>query len=220
VANLISELLTRVGDVCIGSELEASQVLADFAESVSNRELCDGLQQWLSIPSSGDELQRSARETSTHYVWPLRVYQKGYGLFLNEFKPGAQVTPGHATTVHNHRYSFATLVLTGGYRQIRHSVDITDGARTAQITELGFEHAKEGQVLAVNDQDFHRLAEIQDGTITLLLKCAPVKEFSTSVDMASHRVRTHLPVEVRLPLLIDVLSRPHHPTMIGADLDV
>jgi hypothetical protein len=51
--------------------------------------------------------------------------------------------------------------------------------------------------------EFHRIPEAADGTMTFLVKSRPVSSFSLSFDPATGIGHRHVPVEVRLGELAD-----------------
>lgn len=163
------------------------------------------IHQWLSDSPGLENLRTWARETSTHYVWPLYITNSGYGIVINEFKDPRQMTPGYAITTHNHRYSFASLVLSGGYKQVRSNVEITGLGQPAHVYDIDCDDILEGRMLTISHEEFHRITDVQCGTMTLLVKCPPVKEASISVDVATRRASRHAPVEARVTQLMNAL---------------
>jgi hypothetical protein len=160
---------------------------------------------WLKESAFLDQLRTAARETATHYVWPLYVASNGHGLTINEFKDPRYMMNGYANIIHNYRYSFASLILSGGYRQIRSNVEMIEPGQAASIHELGQDDVIEGSMLPVNYDVFHRLTKIRERTVTLLVKCPPAREHSLSVDIDTLRVTSHIPVEARVVELMNSL---------------
>lgn len=146
-----------------------------------------------------------ARETSTHYVWPLHTGSNGVSVAINEFKDPADMVKGYATIYHNHRYSFASLMLSGGYRETRSRINFVNPGETAQINDLRQESIAVGGIVKINHQEFHRLNAISARTVTLVVKCPIMKSASFSVDSGTLRVTRHLPVEERVPQLMAAL---------------
>lgn len=109
---------------------------------------------------------------------------------------------GHAAIYHNHRYSFASLVLSGGYLQVRSSIRLRNLEEAVRIMDLSEERVVTGEVVAINHQEFHRLSGFQARTVTLVVKCPPAKAESFSVDSGTLRVSWHVPVEDRVPRLM------------------
>ena len=165
----------------------------------------EALFQWLETSADIDKLTAMARETSTHYVWPLYMTNKGYYVAINEFKDPQDITTGYATILHNHRYSFISFVLSGGYRQVRGDVELLHPRRATQIRDLGEDVVTEGDIVKVNHDDFHRLSAISSHTVTLVVKCPAAKGESLSVDASTLRVTKHVPVEARVRQLMAAL---------------
>ena len=188
------------------AEHELKQLLSEWRGDTELESIRREIYQWLTETSVREQVRKAARETSTHYVWPLYLGSNGYGLTINEFKDPRHMGFGYANVIHNHRYSFASLVLSGGYSQVRSSVDIARSGQALRIDDIGQDFAFEGSLLCVNHNDFHRLTHFSNQTVTLLIKCPAAKNDSVSVDIETRRVSTHVPVEARLIQLMKVLT--------------
>jgi hypothetical protein len=149
-----------------------------------------------------------ARETATHYVWPLVLDRETKcGLFIHEFKTLFKSPTAYASSIHSHRYHFASLLMIGGYTEERFRVErsLHDDCAAAGIELLWRRLVSAAEVSQVHAHEFHRLSSIQPGTISLVLKSPPVTKSSESVDPASMAIATHIPVEDRLSFLIDAV---------------
>jgi hypothetical protein len=204
---MIDDLLRRIDGMAYGAdEYEVQRVLTEWQRGSDMSLIRSAVAGWLAESAPLDRVRSAARETSTHYVWPLYVGRGGHALAINEFKEPCQITVGYANTLHNHRYSFASLILSGGYGQVRSRVEIVEPGHIAWIHEVGKENMIEGGMQVVNHAEFHRLSDISSGTVTLLVKCPAAEEGSISVDMKTLRVSRHLPVESRIEELVKVLT--------------
>jgi hypothetical protein len=186
-------------------EAELLDLVARWRHGAEVAFIRKAIYQWLSESSALDYLRTEARETATHYVWPLYVTSSGYGLVINEFKDPRQMMAGYANTTHNHRYSFASLVLSGGYKQVRSNVEISELGEPAHVYDIGQDDILEGRLLAIGHEEFHRITDVRRRTMTLLVKCPAVKEASISVDVATQRATRHVPVEARVAQLMNAL---------------
>jgi hypothetical protein len=203
---LMNELLTQLESISHrADEYELTKLLAGWRNGTELPMIRQAIAQWLSESAVVERLRGAARETSTHYVWPLYVCGNGYGLTINEFKDPEFMAFGYANTLHNHRYSFASLVLSGGYRQVRGSVELSGMSGNAQVSVIAEDSIIHGNIVAMHHQEFHRLTHISDRTVTLVAKCPAVKESSISVDIKTLKVSRHVPVESRLVQLTDAL---------------
>jgi len=206
VTKLLVNLFDQLSSLPRGTdEYGLEELVINWLRGADVLSIREAIHQWLSEPASMDYLKISARETSTHYVWPLYIARNGYGLAINEFKDPRHMVIGHANTIHNHRYSFVSLMLSGGYRQIRSRVDLPELGGLAQIHDIGQDDLFQGSMLAINHEEFHRLINVRRRTMTLLVKCPPAKEASVSVDAKSLRACRHVPVEARLVQLMNAL---------------
>src|SRR5579859_1092186 len=204
---LINELLAQLESMSHrADEYELTKLLARWCGGTELSVIRQAIAQWLSESVVVERLRRAARETSTHYVWPMYVCGNGYGLTINEFKDPEFMSSGYANTLHNHRYSFASLVLSGGYRQVRSNVEMSEVGGRARVSAIAEDSVIHGDVVPVNHEEFHRLTHISDRTVTLVVKCPAVKESSISVDIKTLKVRMHVPVESRLVQLTDALT--------------
>lgn len=166
----------------------------------------ESLAEWLEISADIGRLIAKARETSTHYVWPLYLTDNGYGVAINEFKDPEDIATGYATTLHNHRYSFISIVLSGGYRQVRSEVELPGPSQAVRIYDVGEDVVMEGDIVTVDHREFHRLKKISQHTVTLVVKCPAVKRASLSVDSSTLKVTEHVPVETRVRQLVAALA--------------
>ena len=196
----INDIDSGRGDV--GSAREA---LDDWVQQIGICGVRDELAVWISEPATQERLRSSARETATHYVWPLQMSRNGYSIAINEYKNPDQMGTGYANTIHNHRYSFASLILSGGYRQVWSDVHVNLG-QTAYVREFSENTAVEGDIVTVDYDRFHRLTDIGSRTLTLMVKCPAVTAHSLSVDIRTLRVSKHIPVESRVTDLIHALG--------------
>jgi hypothetical protein len=182
------------------------KVVGEWCASTEVWKIRQGLLEWLKEAAGNDYLRSAARETSTHYVWPLYTSVSGHSVVINEFKDPGQMSGGYATTLHNHRYPFSSLMLCGGYTQLRYSVETNGLGRVRALCEVGADNVAQGNVTAVADDVFHRLMNIERHTMTLVVKGPAVKEDSISVDVRTLIASRHLPVEARLMELMDSLA--------------
>jgi hypothetical protein len=160
---------------------------------------------WLQGAVDLDRLSVMARETPTHFVWPLHRTDVGFTVMINEFKSEASMGEGYSRILHNHRYSFASLMLVGGYTEQRSIVTFTETGDLDSCIDGEINDLSEGDVATVDHADFHRLVRISDRTMTLLLKSPAEKPESVSIDRVSRRVMRHSPVEVRLTHFLNEL---------------
>lgn len=154
-------------------------------------------------PAESAALVSRSRETTTHFAWCLRDRQdEPFSFWLHEYKPQRDWRAGYADSVHNHRYHFCTVILSGGYRheRFRAQVDpVTGLVDAAEMTRgADYDVGTSGYLLA---SEFHRIPAALDGTMTFLVKSRPVAECSLSYDPSTGLGHRHVPVECRLPEL-------------------
>jgi hypothetical protein len=183
-----------------------ANLLARLRADSDGASLRRDLAAWLQGAVNLDKMRVMARETPTHYVWPLYQAKAGFALVINEFKDAGSIGEGYSRTLHNHRYSFASLILAGGYTEQRSAVTFSETGSLATCVNGAVVELNESNVTTIEHFAFHRLIYINDRTVTLLLKAPAEKSESVSVDLWTQRVTTHIPVESRVAQLVDALS--------------
>lgn len=158
-------------------------------------------------PAHAAALIARSRETTTHFAWCLRDRTaEPFSFWLHEYKPQQDWRAGYADSVHNHRYHFCTVILSGGYRheRFRATVDEHTGLITgAELTSRADCSPGESGVLTA--EQFHRIPTALDATMTFLVKSRPVRAWSLSYDPATGIGHRHTPVESRLAELTSLL---------------
>lgn len=203
---LVTNLVERIDNIARhADENLLKEMLTAWSGCGAMQVIREALRRWLDTTVDVDKLIVAARETSTHYVWPLAANSRGYGLAINEFKHPRDMISGYATTLHDHRYSFVSLLLSGGYTQVRSDIEMVEPGQANRIHELRRDILAEGDIVTVNHAEFHRLVAIRERTITLVARCPAVKEESLSIDPDTLRVTRHVPVEARVRQLMQAL---------------
>lgn len=207
MSQLLIDLFGRLNGINgIARESVVGRLLDEWKKSTDIRLIRTALVQWCEASADMIKFRAGARETATHYVWPLISSGSGCSVCINEFKDPSEMAAGYATTLHDHRYSFVSMVLSGGYTQIRDAIELRDRCRVSQIYELGRDVMTEGDIVVVHHADFHRLEDIRRSTVTLVVKCPAAKDESISIDFVTHKITRHLPVEARVGRLMQTLS--------------
>ncbi|MCB0905665.1 MAG: hypothetical protein KDB63_00920 [Nocardioidaceae bacterium] len=133
-------------------------------------------------------------ETSTHFVWQLAgLPDEGVRIALNEYKSNGSTPVTYAGSLHDHRYDFASLILSGGYDFENYRVDLDESVVVREryhLLEVG--SVRCGEVARVPNELFHRLVRTLPNTVTLLIKLPPVKPASTSYDLRTGRIQRHV----------------------------
>ena len=81
---------------------------------------------------------------------------------------------GHAEVPHNHRYSLASVILNGGFL---HHVFERHGAHLREVAAVRRTYQR-GDAYAVRHNEIHKLSELCDGTLTLVVESPLVRHFS------------------------------------------
>lgn len=153
-------------------------------------------------------ISSQSRETSTHYAWCLTDQADiGCSVWLNEYKPMADWLPGYANVAHNHRYEFITLILRGWYREQLYDAVSGPSGSLREVTLRDDAIFSAGTVRTVPTGVVHRINELSDRVVTLLVKMRPTRRASFSIDIDTGISRIHVPVEQRKSDLIRSLSK-------------
>ena len=151
------------------------------------------------------KIMRSSRETTTHFAWCLLDHPgEEFSFWLHEYKDPADWREGYADSVHNHRYHFCTTILRGNY--VHERFHTTHDGKSGLITSVELHRrtlCQAGSCAVMLADEFHRIPEAAEGTMTFLVKSRPVSDFSLSFDPATGIGHRHVPVEVRLGELAD-----------------
>jgi hypothetical protein len=130
--------------------------------------------------------QLSCHETSTHYKWFMFYHKEHhFKIWLHQYKSASERRLGHAEVPHNHRYSLASVILNGGF--VHHYFD--------RMNDILVESTRErrrfdpGDTYMVAWQRVHRLSELSDQTITLVVESPVVRNFSEAFYAESGKPR-------------------------------
>ncbi len=147
-----------------------------------------------------------SRETTTHFAWCLRDQPaEAFTFWLHEYKPQRDWRPGYADSVHNHRYHFNTTIVNGGYLHERYVATVEPTTHMISSVELVKSvTCGVGDVGMMLANEFHRIPEALDRTMTFLVKSREVVRWSLSYDPNTGASHQHIPVESRLD---DLASR-------------
>jgi len=176
-----------------------TRVLAEFRQLWGD---IDALR-WLVVKRlefDPERVARRSRETTTHYKWLLASDRsQGSKIWFHEFKPACERRPGYASTIHNHRYPFASVALRGGYTNLRFDVCFEESSlRVHRCDLVQRECILEGSRYRMEPDEYHCVDDIADGTQTLVLELPAINPVSYSVDRFGDRVTEHVPLEVRI----------------------
>ncbi|GGP62159.1 hypothetical protein [Saccharothrix coeruleofusca] len=141
-----------------------------------------------------------SRETTTHFAWCLRDEPaEPFTFWLHEYKPQRDWRRGYADSVHNHRYHFCTVILSGGYVHERFTARLApDGTAVLSTSLLRGGRCRAGEWGTMLAHQFHRIPHAADGTMTFLVKSRAVSPWSLSYDPDTRVSHRHVPVESRL----------------------
>lgn len=118
--------------------------------------------------------QLSCHETATHYKWFIYFDKKRrFKVWLHQYKPERERRIGYAEVPHNHRYSLASVVLSGGFMHHYYNA----GPELSECVEERCTY-RPGDAYLVTWQRVHKLSELADQTLTVVIEGPPVRNFS------------------------------------------
>ena len=136
------------------------------------------------------EIEWMSAEKTTHYAWCIFGRpDRAVSIWIHQYKPDGIRSTGHAHTVHNHRFDFATAVLNGGYSYTKFAIGA--GGPTPRPTSTAA--LRSGEAMTIYHEEIHRIDSVEPGTCTLLVKSAPRLQESTSWDLITGTSSTHTP---------------------------
>jgi hypothetical protein len=122
-----------------------------------------------------EKRQLSCHETSTHYKWFLHYHERlRYKVWLHQYKSAQDRSAGYAEVPHSHRYSLASVILSGGFRH--HYFETNNGTLTEPQGTL--RRYGPGDTYAVDWQEVHKLSNIDEHTFTMVVEGPTVRHFS------------------------------------------
>jgi hypothetical protein len=143
-------------------------------------------------------------ERASHFKWFLGDSANGYIVWLHEYKAAAlpDAVGSFAASVHNHRYSFVSQVLTGSLLVSDFSVD--DLRQFPNLFETRTIQARTTYFLS--SDKIHRIDGTAPSTCTLVVQGPPEKPCSRVFDLANGDFRDMYDLPSRFPELISTLS--------------
>lgn len=122
-----------------------------------------------------EKRQLRCHETATHYKWFVYYHkQLHYRVWLHQYKMTGDRNIGHAEVPHNHRYSLASVILRGGF--VQHFFERGNGS-LVELTQERRSYAR-GDAYSVEWNQLHKLGELIDHTITMVVESPTARHFS------------------------------------------
>lgn len=140
-----------------------------------------------------------SHELTTHYKWFIhKDISARYSVWIHEYKNKALRRLGYAGVLHDHRYWFSSLVLCGGFTHTFYSLNKSLDASSFDERWVGDEKRFiRGNVYTMNPDMIHSIEEIEDPTITLVIRSKAIKPYSNEYDLNSKSIVHHYPLPTR-----------------------
>jgi hypothetical protein len=143
-------------------------------------------------------------ERASHFKWFLGDSINGYVVWLHEYKTSKlpDAVGSFAASVHNHRYSFVSQVLTGSLVVSDFLLDpvrqfpVLSERRTIRARSTYF----------LSSEEIHRIDATGPSTCTLVVQGPPERPCSRVFDLPNETFRDMYDLPARFPGLISVLS--------------
>lgn len=138
-------------------------------------------------------------DTGSHLKLPLyRTFEprpdSPFTIWLHRYY-NPDSASGRATTVHSHRYSFTSLVLSGGFTNRLYRFEGRDGGDGRLEGGVEFDEdrvVRAGDVYTMHPDAIHLVTDLRPDTKTLILQSEPQFHWSTAFDLETGAVR-HIP---------------------------
>jgi hypothetical protein len=127
-------------------------------------------------PAEQTEKYARSHETPTHYK--IRLYGRpddGLVVWLHKYKDGFQRGTGYSQIPHDHRYDFCSLMLAGSFLSRSYEIG-------APMRMVGEARIQAGDWLSLEHTEIHALADIAEGTHTLVIQGPILRHHSTGYD--------------------------------------
>ena len=128
----------------------------------------------------------TSHETATHYKWFVYYDETlAFRVWLHQYKSSGDRVLGHAEVPHNHRYSLASLVISGGFD---HHVFGRGRPSFKELDEPG-SPLRVGDTYALQWDEVHKLSALLDRTLTLVIESPIVRHYSEAFYAGADRPR-------------------------------
>jgi len=136
-------------------------------------------------PAEAGELLVRSAEKSTHYKWYLGGGPT-YTTWLHEYKQPEVFArnTSYAASIHNHRYAFASLVLTGGM-----TVRMYDRGEDDSVTLRAMLALDPGESSVLSADDVHEVCSVRPNTYTLVVQGPAQRSYSCVWDARGTALR-------------------------------
>jgi hypothetical protein len=166
------------------------------------------LSQWLRSLSAEeiDHIVDRSVERSSHYKWYLGGSRKAYLVWLHQYRPSRayEKANGFAASIHDHRLGFCSRVLSGSLRVTWYAAAVENG--TARLTVLDRRRLSSGQVISMTSDEIHKIDDVEDNTLTLVVQGPAERHFSTVFDERNGTMQRFDDLDNLYSCLLDGLS--------------
>lgn len=152
-------------------------------------------------PADLDTMTVRSVERASHIKWYLGSCSNGSIVWLHQYKQFAlpDKLGSFAASIHNHRYSFGSRVLSG-------SLTVSHFEFGAFLQQKGTEAMRTGTAYWLDADQIHRIDGTDSNTCTIVVQAPPRRAFSRVFHPSGRSFDDIYDLESRLPGLIDFLS--------------
>ncbi|HEX8566006.1 MAG TPA: hypothetical protein VF648_10085 [Pyrinomonadaceae bacterium] len=155
-------------------------------------------------------IAKKSKEVSTHFKWCIHKEERlGYNVWIHEYKDKQSRRLGYAEVLHNHRYWFSSLILSGGFEHYRYNVERIDDFSFKQISVTEVINYSKGDIYTIDSDVVHTLKNIKDSTLTLVIGSKGIKPYSEEFVPSTKKINRHYPflsrIEKEYPFLKKII---------------
>jgi hypothetical protein len=138
-------------------------------------------------------LAERAITVATHRKWLVAESSEDrLRIWLHAYHTNRTRSTTYAASVHNHRYSFVSRILTGGFSEERLEI-VSDNSQILDWRSLGLVARNAGTTYACRFDEVHRLHDVLPDTRTLVVELPPRRQESDVFDLETGRIVTQRP---------------------------
>lgn len=139
-------------------------------------------------------------EKTTHYKWFVAASPADdFEVWLHEYKPDRLRRKGHATVPHNHRFWLTSMILRGGFTDVRYE----RRADSPSVAPRESHSMRSGDTMVFDAAEVHSLQDIDDETLSLVVQSRPIRHYSEVFE--DGEVRRYSDLEAKLADFADSL---------------
>ena len=163
---------------------------------------------WLTSlePSQIDFIIERSVERPSHYKWLLGGNRRSYLVWLHQYKSPEEFARADrfAASVHDHRLWFTSRVISGALHVTWYGLEIS--GETAPLKILRRRRLSIGMVVQMNPEEIHKIDNVEDGTLSLVIQGPAERHFSTVFGLSDGSMVRKYDLDALYPNLVAELD--------------